>query len=61
MPLRSRALYNPLYFSKYTLNPPIECLFAIALGEMYPVGLCLHILPDVLLHGYSRFLAEPRV
>ena len=26
---------------------------------MYPVGLCLHILPDVLLHDYCRFLAEP--
>ena len=26
---------------------------------MYPVGMCLHILPDVLLHDYCRFLAEP--
>ena len=26
---------------------------------MYPVGLCLHILPDVLWYDYCRFLAEP--
>ena len=26
---------------------------------MYPVGLCLRILPDVLRHDYCRFLAEP--
>ena len=26
---------------------------------MYPVGLCLHIMPDVLWHDYCRFLAEP--
>ena len=39
----------------------IDCLFAITVGEMYPVGLCLHILPGVLWHGYSRFLAEPGV
>ena len=27
---------------------------------MYPVRLCLHILPDVLRHGYGRFLVGPR-
>ena len=26
---------------------------------MYPVGLCLHILPDVLWRDYCGFLAEP--
>ena len=26
---------------------------------MYPVGLCLHILPDVFVHDYCRFLAGP--
>ena len=26
---------------------------------MYPVGLCLHILQDVLWHDYCRFLTEP--
>jgi len=31
-------------------NPPIFYDFAITLGEMYPVGLCTHILPDVLWH-----------
>ena len=26
---------------------------------MYPVGLCLHILPDVFVHSYSGFLVGP--
>ena len=33
--------------------------FAIILGEMYPVGLCLHILPDVFWHDDSRLLVGP--
>jgi len=33
--------------------------FAVIVGEMYPVGLCLHILPDVLWYDYCGFLAEP--
>ena len=28
----------------------VKMIFATTLDEMYPVGLCLHILPDVLLH-----------
>ena len=37
----------------------IQKAFAVITGEMYPVGLCLHILPDVLRHDYCGFLAEP--
>ena len=28
----------------------VKMIFATTLGEMYPVGLCLHILQDVLWH-----------
>lgn len=28
----------------------VKMIFATALGEMYPVRLCLHILPGVLWH-----------
>ena len=35
-------------------------VFALIVGEMYPVGLCLHILPDVSLCDKSRFLVGPR-
>ena len=35
-------------------------VFALIAGEMYPVGLCLHILPDVSLCDKSRFLVGPR-
>lgn len=28
----------------------VKMIFATTLGEMYPVRLCLHILPDVLWH-----------
>ena len=28
----------------------VKMIICSILGEMYPVGLCLHILPDVLWH-----------
>ena len=33
--------------------------FAAYVGEMYPVRLCLHVLPDASLHVCRRFLVGP--
>ena len=48
-----RAHYNRYISANETETDQVKILFATALGEMYPVRLCLHILPDVLLHGGS--------
>ena len=40
-------------------RPSKAYLHTIIIGEMYPVRLCLHILPDVLLHDDSRLLVGP--
>ena len=40
-------------------RPSKVYLPTIIIGEMYPVGLCLHILPDVPLHDDSGLLVGP--
>ena len=45
------AHYNRYISANETETDQVKFLFATALGEMYPVRLCLHILPDVLWHG----------
>ena len=54
------VIWQPLYFSKYVENPPsLKKSFAIILGEMYPVRLCLYILPGAFRHDDSGLLAGP--
>lgn len=43
-----------------TETDQVEIMFAITPGEMYLFGLCLHLLSDVFLHGYSRSLVGPQ-
>ena len=40
-------------------RPSKVYLPTIILGEMYPVGLCLHILPDVPVYDDSGLLVGP--
>ena len=41
-------------FQQMRVKPTkLKNVFATTVGEMYPVRLCLHILPDVLWHGGS--------
>ena len=54
------AHLQPLYFSETLRNRPSKECFALIVGGMYPVRLCLHILPDVSLCDKSRFLVGPR-
>ena len=51
---------QPLYFSETLRNRPSKECFAPIAGEICPVRLCTHILPDVLLHDGSGFLVGPR-
>jgi len=53
-------LYNRYISADVPKSAKLKKSFAAASGEMYPVRLCLHILPDAFLCGSSRFLAEPR-
>ena len=54
-------IYNRYISANIPETDQVKSLFAIHLGEMYPVGLCLHILPGASLHVYSRLLVGPRV
>ena len=45
------AHYNRYISANETETDQVKILFATALGGMYPVRSCVHILPDVLLHG----------
>ena len=58
---RSTRLFDNRYISaKRFETDQVMNVFALIAGEMYPVGLCLHILPDVSLCDKSRFLVGPR-
>ena len=50
---QSVLIINRYISANETETDQVKILFATALGEMYPVRLCLYILPDVLLHGGS--------
>ena len=52
--LSQLSSFIPLYFSKCSETDQVKAyLPTIIIGEMYPVRLCTHILPDVLWHDDS--------
>ena len=60
MLFRASVHLQSVYFSKCVYKPAkLKVSFASILGEMYPVRLCIHILPGVSWHDRSRFLAGP--
>ena len=56
--LLNRANWKPLYFSaNVSETDQVEIMFALGLGEMYPVELCLHIyrtLSCILMRALGR-------
>ena len=55
-----RGSFTTVIFQQMSGKPTkLKRQFAIVLGEVYPVRLCLHILPDVLWHDDSRLLVGP--
>ena len=44
------ALYTVIFQQIHSETDQVKKLFAMALDEMYPVGLCLHILPGASLY-----------
>ena len=54
------AFLTTVIFQQMLGNRPSKVyLPTIILGEMYPVGLCLHILPDVPVYDDSGLLVGP--
>ena len=48
------------YFSANTLKTrQVKSYLRPLSGEMYPVGLCIYILPDACIHNDSRLLEGP--
>ena len=55
-----RGSFTTVIFQQMLGNRPSKAyLPPIIIDEMYPVRLCLHILPDVLWHDDSRLLVGP--
>ena len=55
-----RLIDNRYIFQQIAHEPTkFKIEFAAYIGEMYPVRLCLHVLPDASLHVCRRFLVGP--
>ena len=56
----NRAILTTVIFQQIAHKPTkFNKEFAAYIGEMYPVRLCLHVLPDASLHVCRWFLAGP--